>query len=144
MYVDRRNSPDNQELALKLRDKRVDGGALVANKLKISFVLDDQGRPLDVMAESRKDANSLVEEFMLLANTAVSQVIAHGLPEQSLLRRHEAPIDRRLDGFVKRAKKLGFEMDRTSAGTLQKSFDKVQDRDEALCLELLKKKSMQS
>lgn len=125
---------------------------------------------MDVETYRSSPANTLVEEvrhstgsgpdlqFMLLANTAVSQVIAHGLPEQALLRRHEAPIDRRLvsgmiglvpptdgkDGFVKRAKKLGFEMDPTSAGTLQKSFDKVHDQDEAVCLELLKRKAMQT
>ena len=33
---------------------------------------------------------------MLLANTSVAQTIAFGLPEQSLLRRHEAPIERRV------------------------------------------------
>lgn len=81
---------------------------------------------------------------MLLTNVAVSQVIANGLPEQALLRRHEAPLERRLEGFVKRAKKLGFEMDASSSGALQKSFDKVEDPSAALCLELLKRKSMQS
>lgn len=73
---------------------------------------------------------------MLLANLHVSQVIANGLPEQALLRRHEAPLERRLEGFVKRAGKLGFEMDSSS-------IDKVQDPNAALCLELLKRKSMQ-
>ena len=80
---------------------------------------------------------------MLLANLHVSQVIANGLPEQALLRRHEAPLERRLEGFVKRAGKLGFEMDSSSTIALQKSFDQVQDPNAALCLELLKRKSMQ-
>lgn len=81
---------------------------------------------------------------MLLTNLAVSQVIANGLPEQSLLRRHEQPLERRLEGFVRRAKKLGFDMDGSSSGALQKSFDKVEDPNAMLCLEMLKRKSMQS
>lgn len=81
---------------------------------------------------------------MLLANTAVAYLIGSSLPEQALLRRHEPPLDRRIDGFVKRAKKLGFEMDGSSAGALQRSFEGVKDEQPALCLELLKKKAMTS
>lgn len=80
---------------------------------------------------------------MLLANTYVGRMIANGLPEQSLLRRHEAPIERRVEAFVNRAAKLGYEFDATDARSLQKGFDKVQDKEVALCLELLKRKSMQ-
>jgi protein SSD1 len=112
------------------------------NKIKVVFSLDE-GKPVDVNAYVRTEANTLVEEFMLLANTSVAQVIANGLPEQSLLRRHEPPIERRLEGFVKRAQRLGFRMDGTSAGTLQKSFQAIDDKDAAMCLELLKRKAMQ-
>lgn len=35
---------------------------------------------------------------MLLANTSVARIVANGLPEQSLLRRHEAPLERRIVG----------------------------------------------
>jgi protein SSD1 len=72
----------------------------------------------------------------------VAQVIANGLPEQSLLRRHEPPIERRLQNFVRRAQKLGFAMDPSSAGTLQKGFDEIKDKDAATCLELLKRKAV--
>ncbi|OCF35764.1 hypothetical protein I316_02256 [Kwoniella heveanensis BCC8398] len=131
------------DLSTKIRRKRLEDGAILSNKMKVAFQLDDQGRPVDCEAYKKTEANSLVEEFMLLANTSVAHVIANGLPEQAILRRHEAPIERRLEGFVKRAQKLGFEMDATSAGTLQKSFERVQDKEAALCLELLKKKAMQ-
>lgn len=81
---------------------------------------------------------------MLLANTSVAHLIASSLPEQSLLRRHEPPLERRIEGFVKRAEKLGYKMDGSSAGALQKSFEGVKDVEAALCLELLKKKAMTS
>jgi len=47
------------------------------------------------------------------------------------------------DGFVKRAKKLGYDFDGSSAKTLQQGFDNIKDADAALCLELLKRKAMQ-
>lgn len=47
------------------------------------------------------------------------------------------------DGFVKRAGKLGYKFDGTSAKTLQTGFDAIEDTDAALCLELLKRKAMQ-
>nr|XP_018261796.1 uncharacterized protein I303_06241 [Kwoniella dejecticola CBS 10117]OBR83954.1 hypothetical protein I303_06241 [Kwoniella dejecticola CBS 10117] len=131
------------DLSSKIKRKRLDEGAILSNKLKVSFALDDNGKPVDVDAVKKIEANSLVEEFMLLANTSVAYLIANGLPEQALLRRHEAPIERRLEGFVTRAHKLGFEMDATSAGTLQRSFEGIKDSDTVLCLELLKKKAMQ-
>ena len=81
--------------------------------MKVSFQLDEKGLPIDCQPSVRGDANSLVEEvcfflydlsqtklspkqFMLLANMSVARVIASGLPEQSLLRRHEPPIERRI------------------------------------------------
>ncbi|RSH85671.1 hypothetical protein EHS25_003812 [Saitozyma podzolica] len=129
--------------ALHIRTRRIESGAMTSdNKIRVVFSLDE-GKPVDVNAYVRTEANTLVEEFMLLANTSVAQVIANGLPEQSLLRRHEPPIERRLEGFVKRAQRLGFRMDGTSAGTLQKSFQAIDDKDAAMCLELLKRKAMQ-
>jgi len=46
-------------------------------------------------------------------------------------------------GFVKRAKKLGYEFDGASAKTLQQGFDAIKEPEVALCLELLKRKAMQ-
>lgn len=56
--------------------------------------------PDDASTFIRKEANELIEEFMLLANISVAGKIAAGLPDQALLRRHEPPIDRRLVSIV--------------------------------------------
>ena len=74
---------------------------------------------------------------MLLTNIAVAQHIAVHLPEQSLLRRHDIPIDRRLNNFKDRAARLGYEMDTSSSGALMKSFDKITDPTARRLLELL-------
>ena len=64
---------------------------------------------------------------MLLANMAVASKIALHLPEQALLRRHEDPIDRRLAGFQERLERLGFSVDISSAGSIMKSLEAIQD-----------------
>jgi hypothetical protein len=47
-----------------------------------------------------KNANRLIEEFMLQANLSVAQKISSTFPEQALLRRHATPIDRKLVGRI--------------------------------------------
>jgi protein SSD1 len=74
---------------------------------------------------------------MLLANIAAAQQIAVALPEQALLRRHDAPIDRRLNALVERAERLGYTLDVTSAGSLMRSFDAVEEPSALGVLQLL-------
>lgn len=131
------------ELAAKLRSKRIDGGAMLVSRPRLSFELDSEGSPIDCNVSSKTEANTLVEEFMLLTNASVAAIIANGLPEQALLRRHEPPLDRRIEAFVKRAKLLGYDIDATNAGTIQQSFDKIDDKEAVYCLEMYKRKTMQ-
>jgi protein SSD1 len=115
------------DIAQQLRAKRFKSGILALETVKTTFKLDAAGRPVDCATYDRRDAHKLVEEFMLLANIAVSQQVAVHLPEQALLRRHDAPIDRRLQAFALRAKNSGYAMDISSAGALMKSFDAITD-----------------
>ncbi|KIR41921.1 hypothetical protein I307_00409 [Cryptococcus deuterogattii 99/473] len=123
-------------IAKKMRARRIENGAMVVSSLKVSFEFDAQGRPVDCQTYQKGKASTIVEE-------SVAHIIANALPEQALLRRHEPPSERRLASFVTRASKLGFDMDPTSAGTLQKSFENVVDNDSALCIDLLRKKVIQ-
>lgn len=125
-----------------MRARRFENGALRIDNVKLSFALDEDGRPIDCVVYERKDSHSLIEEFMLTANQAVAQKIASALPEQALLRRHEMPIARRLEGFTKRAGKLGYDFDITSAGSLMKSFKALSKEDPELVLRLLATKAM--
>lgn len=79
---------------------------------------------------------------MLLANMSVAQQIAHNLPEQALLRRHEEPIERRLIAFKERAERMGYQFDISSAGALMKSFDAVEDETARMILQILATKAM--
>ncbi|POY69979.1 hypothetical protein BMF94_7023 [Rhodotorula taiwanensis] len=129
-------------IAKQLRARRFDSGALRIDNVKVSFRLDEFGLPVDAREYVRKEANELIEEFMLMANIAVAGKIASGLPDQALLRRHEAPIDRRLDAFVTRMKKLGIDLDGSSSGTLMKSIGDVTDSSERLTLQHLSTRAM--
>ncbi|KAH8927584.1 RNB-domain-containing protein [Atractiella rhizophila] len=129
-------------LARQMRKRRFENGALRIDKVKLGFKLDADGLPEDCIAEDRKEANMMIEEFMLLANTSVAAKIASGLPEQALLRRHEEPLERRIDAFVERAKKMGYEFDNSSAGSLNQSFERISDPNHKIVLQTLATKSM--
>ncbi|ORY83588.1 hypothetical protein BCR35DRAFT_265184 [Leucosporidium creatinivorum] len=130
-------------LARHLRKRRFDNGALRIDNVKVSFNLDEQGYPEDASTFIRKEANELIEEFMLLANISVAGKIAAGLPDQALLRRHEPPIDRRLDAFLERMKRLDINLDGSSAGALMQSISDVTDQNARFTLQHLSTKSMQ-
>ena len=74
---------------------------------------------------------------MLLTNLSAAQQIAHNLPEQALLRRHEEPIERRLNIFKDRAARLGYQFDTSSAGAFMKSFDAVEDQTARKLLQII-------
>ena len=129
-------------IAKHLRSRRFTNGALRIDNVKVSFALDEFGLPIDAREAVRKEANELIEEYMLMANIAVAGKIASGLPDQALLRRHESPIDRRLDAFVARMKSLGIDLDSSSSGSLMASIGQVTDPEERLTLQHLSTRSM--
>lgn len=79
---------------------------------------------------------------MLLANFSAATLIAANLPEQALLRRHEAPVERRIEGFTAKAGRMGFKVDGVSSGALQKSFNQIETSEAKRLLELMSTKAM--
>jgi len=124
-------------LANQVRAKRFEYGSLSLDSLRLSFKLDDSSLPIDCWQYKHTDANDLVEEFMLMSNIAIAQHIAVHLPEQALLRRHDTPIERRLNAFMERAERLGYKMDTTSSGAIMRSIDSIDDPTARRLLELL-------
>ncbi len=59
------------DLALKLRDIRFKKGSIAFERVEIKFNIDEKGKPLSVYFKEAKEANNLIEEFMLLANKRV-------------------------------------------------------------------------
>jgi len=65
-------------LALKLRKKRFAAGAISFERPEMKVIVDEKGRPIDVKQKISKEANWLIEEFMLLANRSVAEFVATG------------------------------------------------------------------
>jgi protein SSD1 len=129
-------------IAVNLRNRRFKDGALRIEQPKLAFVIDEFGKPTDVRPYERMASHELIEEFMLLANMAVAAVIANGLPEQALLRRHEAPIARRVDAFIERAKRLGFDFAGVGSSEMQAGFEHIENYGDKLCLQILATRAM--
>lgn len=132
-----------QSISKILRAERFKNGTLSLEGLKIKFTLDENGLPSDCGEYERIESNFLVEEFMLAANIAVAQKISVHLPEQALLRRHDAPLERRINAFVARAERLGYKMDASSSKALMASFNAITDPTARMLLQLLSFKANQ-
>eukprot|EP01116_Phalansterium_solitarium_P017066 TRINITY_DN4115_c2_g1_i1.p1 TRINITY_DN4115_c2_g1~~TRINITY_DN4115_c2_g1_i1.p1 ORF type:complete len:1229 (-),score=429.00 TRINITY_DN4115_c2_g1_i1:213-3770(-) len=117
---------DLQSIAVPLRRDRFQGGSLSITNVKLSFSLDEQGNPYDTWTYITKEANWLVEEFMLLANRRVAERIVAALPESSLLRNHPPPLPSKLEAFGKFCADLKIPINTSSGRALSESLKKVQ------------------
>ncbi|KAF0686146.1 Aste57867_22111 [Aphanomyces stellatus] len=112
------------DIAVRLKAKRIQAGALTLASPEVRFVLDTETQnPLDVQMYALKDTNALVEEFMLLANITVAKKILRSFPTFSLLRRHPAPSKRQFDAIVSQAKSVGVTLRVDNSKQLQESLD---------------------
>jgi exosome complex exonuclease DIS3/RRP44 len=119
-------------LSNKLRQKRMDAGALNLSSPEVRIEADDEtSDPLaDVKTKASLATNSLVEEFMLLANTTVAKKIQSSFPETALLRRHAPPPASNFAELSEQLKRMkGFELDVSSSKALAKSLDRCVDPD---------------
>ncbi|XP_065073059.1 exosome complex exonuclease RRP44 [Ochlerotatus camptorhynchus] len=118
------------QLAKILKRRRIDNGALVLASPEIRFNIDSETHdPIDVVAKKLLDTNSMVEEFMLLANVSVAEKIEREFPECALLRRHPCPPDANFDPLKKAASYQGFEIDTSSGKQLATSLDLAVKKD---------------
>ncbi|CAM9533622.1 unnamed protein product [Discosporangium mesarthrocarpum] len=109
------------------RKRRLEAGALTLASPEVRFVLDSESQnPTDVQMYALKEANALVEEFMLLANITVGKKILRHFPTLSVLRRHSAPSKQQFEGLLSTAKAVGIEIDVGDSKRLADSLDRAQ------------------
>ncbi|XP_063241362.1 exosome complex exonuclease RRP44 isoform X2 [Bacillus rossius redtenbacheri] len=112
------------DLAKILKRRRIDNGALVLASPEIRFQIDDETHdPIEVESKKLRETNSMVEEFMLLANISVAERILQEFPECAVLRRHPRPPDTNFQPLISVGKKLGFEIAIGSGRELAESLD---------------------
>ncbi|KAJ7226076.1 hypothetical protein GGX14DRAFT_642735 [Mycena pura] len=120
-------------LAQKLKAARMAAGALNLASPEVKIHLDsaESSDPIDVEQKEMRETNSLVEEFMLLANISVARKIWEAFPATAVLRRHLPPprtnFDKLKDILEKRK---GMTLDVSSSGALANSLDKCVDANE--------------
>ncbi|MDO5637291.1 MAG: ribonuclease R [Myroides sp.] len=83
------------DLAKQLRTKRMRSGAISFDKVEVKFELDANGNPSGVYFKESKDANKLIEEFMLLANRKVAEFVSKQ-KKTFIYRVHDEPDEEKL------------------------------------------------
>ena len=88
------------DLAKILRQQRYENGSVEFDRAEVKFHIDEKGKPLGVFFKVAKDANKLIEEFMLLANktvaTFVGKPVGKKKPKAFVYRVHDVPDPSRL------------------------------------------------
>ena len=105
------------DLAKKLRDERFAGGSVDFDRVEVRFDIDESGHPTDVYFKESKEANKLIEEFMLLANKAVATEIGlvpkRRKPKAFVFRIHDQPDAERLADLASVARTFGYKLKTT-------------------------------
>ncbi|KAI4171030.1 MAG: hypothetical protein LQ343_004567 [Gyalolechia ehrenbergii] len=119
-------------LSKKLKKKRMDAGALNLASPEVRVQTESEtSDPVDVKTKELLDTNSLVEEFMLLANISVASKIHESFPQTAMLRRHAAPPKTNFEELASQLKiKSGMELRTESSKLLAESLDKCVDEKE--------------
>lgn len=139
------------DLAIQLRERRFADGAINFERYEVKFNLDEKGKPLGVYFKESKEANHLIEEFMLLANKAVAEAIGRvpkGKKAQTFVYRiHDIPDPEKLDtlnNFILRfGHKIKPEGSKTEvAKSINALLDKVQGRPEENLVETIAIRTM--
>lgn len=112
------------KLAKILKRKRIENGALTLSSLEVRFHIDSETHdPIDLQTKELMETNSMVEEFMLLANISVAQKIYDEFPDCAMLRKHPAPPPSNYDILLKAAKSKDVDIHTDSAKALADSLD---------------------
>ena len=106
------------KLAKKLREKRFKNGAVKFDREELHFDVDEQGKPIRAYFKRSKDANKLIEEFMLLANKTVAESVGKPkggrTPKTLPYRVHDNPDPQKLETLREFIMKFGYKLKTTS------------------------------
>ena len=119
------------QLAKKLKQIQVGKDALTLVSPEVRFEVDSETHdPIDLQTKELRDTNSLVEEFMLLANISVALHIRENFSHCALLRRHPSPPLSNYDILIKAGACKGEQLAVESAKALATSLDEATLQDE--------------
>ena len=109
------------DLAQIMRTKRFAAGAIDFQQAEVRFRLDDDGKPVSVYFSESNESHQLIEEFMLLANRTVAEIIGkrtpNNQPKTFVYRIHDTPDPDKLTTLARFVAKLGYKMKSASGRT---------------------------
>jgi VacB/RNase II family 3'-5' exoribonuclease len=106
--------------AKKLRKHRLKEGSITFDKQEVKFKLDDNNKPTNIIFKVMKDSNKLIEEFMLLANKKVAELLNEN--EYPVINRvHDEPSPEKLGELKNFVKLFGYDIKTTSAKEITQS-----------------------
>ena len=139
------------KLAKQLRERRFANGSIGFERQEVSFNLDEKGKPLGVYFTEMKEANHLIEEFMLLANRTVAEDVGNvGRNKKAktfVYRIHDQPDPDKLETLNTFILRFGHKI-RTTGSSKQVAqsfnalFDAVKDKPEENLIETIAIKTM--
>ena len=135
------------ELAKILRKKRMKNGAISFDKVEVKFHLDKDNNPEGVYFKESKDANKLIEEFMLLANRNVAEFIGKQSTKKTFIYRvHDEPDDEKIAALQNIIRQFGYKIDtrdrKTTSNSLNTLLKDVQGKKEQNLVDTLAIRSM--
>ena len=117
------------ELAKILRKKRMKDGAISFDRVEVKFNLDKEANPIGVFFKTSKDANKLIEEFMLLANRKVAEFIGSHQDKPSnktfIYRVHDEPDVEKLASLQNIISKFGYKINTESKESTSESLNQL-------------------
>ena len=124
-------------LALIFRRKRFAAGAISFERPEMKVEVDENGKPIRIYEKITKEANWLIEEFMLLANRTVAEFVATGgkmngkaekNPKTFVYRIHDEPNEMKIDSLRSFAGHFGYKMEKAESGRgVAKSLNSLLD-----------------
>jgi exosome complex exonuclease DIS3/RRP44 len=117
------------EFSKVLKKRRNEKGALTLASSQLKFKLESRGdeacRPSDMSLYTLLPTNSMIEEFMLLANITVARKIVSNFPASAILRKHSSPKPEMIKQFAGLLDQMGFKMDYSSNKSLAESLNRI-------------------
>lgn len=138
-------------LAIQLRANRFKSGAISFERSEVRFNIDEQGKPLSVYFKEAKEANKLVEEFMLLANRTVAEHIGKvkkgDKAKTFVYRIHDEPNQEKLANFSQFISRFGYKLKTSGkkneiSSAINRLLDNVAGKREQNLVETLAVRSM--
>ena len=138
-------------LAKQLRARRFEHGSINFDRSEVRFDIDDKGKPIGVYFKVAKDANKLVEEFMLLANRTVAESVGkqpkNKKPKTLPYRVHDLPDQDKLINLSEFIVKFGYKLKPTGskeevAKGLNKLLTDIQGKKEQNLIETVSLRAM--